>query len=127
MAENVGTDALDYIRKHFGDYPEFDDGVEKAYTGLMAGQMIYNARQEEDLTQSELAKRVGTTQSVISRLEDADYEGHSLPMLRKIAHALNRQVEMRFIPIDTKKGDRNKFEAALSRVPDVEPEEEDRF
>jgi transcriptional regulator with XRE-family HTH domain len=45
-----------------------------------------------------LAKRVGTTQSVISRLEDADYEGHSLAMLNRIAAAVERRVDIRFLP-----------------------------
>ena len=46
-----------------------------------------------------MGKLVGTTVSVICRLEDADYEGHSLAMLNRIAEALNRRVEIRFIPI----------------------------
>jgi transcriptional regulator with XRE-family HTH domain len=46
-----------------------------------------------------LAKRVGTTQSVISRLEDADYEGHSLEMLQRIAKAVNKRLEIRFVPL----------------------------
>jgi transcriptional regulator with XRE-family HTH domain len=41
-----------------------------------------------------LAERVDTTQSVISRLEDADYEGHSLSMLNRIAKALNQHVRV---------------------------------
>ncbi len=41
---------------------------------------------------------VGTTASVICRLEDADYEGHSLAMLQRIAAALNKRVEIRFVP-----------------------------
>jgi hypothetical protein len=41
---------------------------------------------------------VGTTQSVISRLEDADYEGHSLPMLQRIAAALHKRLDVRFEP-----------------------------
>jgi hypothetical protein len=41
---------------------------------------------------------VGTTQSVISRLEDADYAGHSLAMLNRIAAAVERRVEIRFLP-----------------------------
>jgi transcriptional regulator with XRE-family HTH domain len=59
-------------------------------------QMIYDARTQAGLTQEELAKRVGTKQPVIARLEDADYEGHSLNMLQRIAKALNRtlRVEM---------------------------------
>jgi hypothetical protein len=35
---------------------------------------------------------IGTTQSVISRLEDADYRGHSLRMLARIAAALNQRL-----------------------------------
>jgi len=44
-----------------------------------------------------LARLVGTTASVICRLEDADYEGHSLAMLRRIAEALDKRVEIRFV------------------------------
>ena len=42
---------------------------------------------------------VGTTASVICRLEDADYEGHSMAMLNRIAGALDRRVEIRFVPV----------------------------
>ena len=45
-------------------------------------------------------KRRLTTASVICRLEDADYEGHSLAMLNRIAAALNRRVEIRFVPAE---------------------------
>jgi len=61
-------------------------------------QMIHDARQEAGLTQRQLAKPVGTTQSVISQLESADYKGHSLSMLRRIATALDRPVEIRLAP-----------------------------
>ena len=50
------------------------------------------------LTQRQLAKLVGTTASVICRLEDADYEGHSLAMLNRIAAALNKRVKIEFVP-----------------------------
>jgi len=40
---------------------------------------------------------VGTTHSVISRLEDDDYLGHSLAMLRRIAAAFGKRVEIRFV------------------------------
>jgi len=43
---------------------------------------------------------IGTTASVICRLEDTDYEGHSLAMLNRIAAALNRRVEIRFVPAE---------------------------
>jgi transcriptional regulator with XRE-family HTH domain len=51
------------------------------------------------LAQRQLADLVGTTASAICRLEDADYEGHSLAMLNRIAAALKQRVEIRFVPI----------------------------
>lgn len=49
--------------------------------------LVREMREDADLTQAELAKKVGTTQSVIARLEDAEYAGHSLAMLERIATA----------------------------------------
>ena len=61
-------------------------------------EQIYVLRTQTGLSQSQLAKLVGTTQSVISRLEDADYTGHSLAMLRKIGVALHQRLEIQFVP-----------------------------
>lgn len=44
-----------------------------------------------------LAELAGTDQAVISRLEEADYEGHTMSMLRRIAKALGKRVEVRFV------------------------------
>ena len=49
--------------------------------------LVREMRENAGLTQAELAKKVGTTQSVIARLEDAEYAGHSLTMLERIATA----------------------------------------
>ena len=59
--------------------------------------MLYEARTRAGLTQAQLAKKIGTRQSVIARLEDADYEGHSLSMLQRIAAAVNCQLEVRLV------------------------------
>ncbi|HEX7878350.1 MAG TPA: helix-turn-helix transcriptional regulator [Candidatus Eisenbacteria bacterium] len=59
---------------------------------------IFDLRSGAGLTQAALAKRIGTSPSVISRLEDADYSGHSLALLRRIAEALDRQLEVQFVP-----------------------------
>jgi transcriptional regulator with XRE-family HTH domain len=65
--------------------------------------LIYDLRAEAGLTQKQFAKLVGTTASVICRLEDADYEGHSLSMLARIAVALKKRIEIRFVPIRRKR------------------------
>ncbi len=47
--------------------------------------LLREMREDAGLTQTELARKVGTAQSVIARLEDAEYTGHSLTMLERIA------------------------------------------
>jgi ribosome-binding protein aMBF1 (putative translation factor) len=47
--------------------------------------LVREMREDAEFTQTELARKVGTTQSVIARLEDAEYTGHSLTMLERIA------------------------------------------
>jgi len=59
---------------------------------------IYDLRNKAGLTQKQLADLVGTTQSVISRLEDADYRGHTLSLLERIATALHCRVEVQLLP-----------------------------
>jgi len=74
---------------------------------------IYRLRSGAKLTQQALAERVGTTASVISRLEDADYTGHSLAMLRRIATTLGRRVEIRFPAVKTANAPSAKGKAPL--------------
>lgn len=62
----------------------------------LAGQ-LQRMRREAGLTQMELAERVGTSKSVISRLENAEYGAHSLTMLRRVAEALGKDVEINFV------------------------------
>lgn len=76
--------------------------LEEARANDEVARQIHALRTDANLTQRELAKLVGTTASVICRLEDADYEGHSLAMLRRIAHALQQRVEIRFVPVKRK-------------------------
>ena len=78
--------------------PELRRLTEAARINGAVAQLIYAARNKAGLSQAELADRIGTKQSVISRLEDADYEGHSLSMLHRIAAALGQCVEIRFLP-----------------------------
>ena len=96
---NKTTDALAILDQMAGESAELRRLTEEARINAAVAQLIYAARNKAGLSQAALADRIGTKQSVISRLEDADYEGHSLAMLRKIAGALNQRVEIRFIPI----------------------------
>lgn len=93
------ANAIDILKKTTGIDPDSDPDTLQIAEDFRVGQLIYDARAEAGLTQSDLAKLVGTTQSVISQLEDAEYSGHSLSMLERIAKALNRRVEIRLLPL----------------------------
>jgi DNA-binding XRE family transcriptional regulator len=99
------TDAVEIIhRRHYEGHPQRLAGLAEAEANDTVARKIYELRKRAGLTQQQLAKQVGTTTSVISRLEDADYQGHSLAMLRRIADALNKRVELRFV--NAKRGSR---------------------
>ncbi len=72
--------------------------LEEERANAEIARQIYDLRTEAGLTQQELAKLVGTSPSVIDSLEEADYEGNALAMLRRIAAALDKRVEIRFVP-----------------------------
>ena len=93
------TDALKIIDNMIGDDSELQQLCQQAAINAHVAQLIYDARIQSGYSQTELAKKIGTTQSVISRLEDADYEGHSLSMLNRIAFALNRQVKIDLVEL----------------------------
>jgi len=75
--------------------------VEKARVNRDVAHALYDLRTAHGLTQTQLAELVGTKQPVIARLEDADYEGHSLSMLSRIAAALHQRVKVEFVPLAT--------------------------
>lgn len=94
------SDALRFLRdRYVGDDPERVASYEAAVANAEIARDIYQLRTEAGLTQAQLAARVGTTASVICRLEDAEYEGHSLSMLRRVAAAVGKRVEVRFVEV----------------------------
>jgi transcriptional regulator with XRE-family HTH domain len=93
------TKTLGYLYDRFiGDDPEQVASYERALTNAEVASAIHELRTQAGLSQRALAERVGTTASVICRLEDADYDGHSLSMLRRVAAAVGREVMISFPP-----------------------------
>jgi ribosome-binding protein aMBF1 (putative translation factor) len=96
-------DALKILETLTQADPELEEMVKEASLNAAVAQLIYDARSKAGLTQQQLAARIGTQQSVIARLEDADYEGHSLSMLQRIACALNQRVEINLLPMENER------------------------
>ena len=80
-------------RRYVGANPERRVAIESERVNSEIARLIIDLRTQAGLRQRELAELVGTTQSVISRLEDSDYSGHSLSMLHRIAKALNQKLQ----------------------------------
>ncbi|MFB2921795.1 helix-turn-helix domain-containing protein [Aerosakkonema funiforme] len=93
----IENNALKILNKMTAIEPEIQEMVRESSLNAELAQLIYTARKQAGLTQAKLADRIGTKQSVIARLEDADYEGHSLSMLQKIARALNQRLEVKLV------------------------------
>jgi DNA-binding XRE family transcriptional regulator len=97
------SDAVEILhRRYYAGKPERIKQLEEERAEDEIARKIYALRESAGVTQKRLAQLVGTTPSVISRLEDSDYEGHSLTMLKRIAAALNKRVEIRFVPLKGK-------------------------
>lgn len=76
-----------------------DKEVKKVYNELGPEfelvRMIIKKRLESGLTQKELAEKIGTKQSAISRLEKGDYNP-SLSFLHRLAEALDTKIHISF-------------------------------
>jgi len=103
------SNALRYAHdRYVGEDPERIESFEDELLNTRIASQIYDLRTKAELSQRQLAERVGTTASVICRLEDADYDGHSLSMLRRIAEAMDKQIEIHFVS-KKKAGDRGEL------------------
>jgi len=96
----IKSAALQFVYdRYLKGNPEREESFDNELLNAKIAREIYDLRMKAGLTQRQLAKVVGTTASVICRLEDADYEGHSLSMLQRIAAAMDSRVEIRIVPL----------------------------
>jgi len=93
MAKRTTSNAVEILRNRYvKGAPAREASIEAERVNAEIARLIYTMRTEAGLTQRQLAELVGTTQSVISRLEDSDYDGHSLSMLSRIAESLQKKL-----------------------------------
>jgi ribosome-binding protein aMBF1 (putative translation factor) len=91
------SDFIDVIQNQLARDPELEDLVDSEAVHADIAQCIFDARTSAKLSQRKLAELVDTQQSVISRMEDASYEGHSISLLRRIARALGCRLSVGFV------------------------------
>lgn len=84
-------DLNDHINQFKKNYPNSAKDFDERYQEFKLGILIKEARKKAQLTQKELAKRINTKESAISRLEN-HAESSTIATLRKIADALNLEL-----------------------------------
>ncbi|MCK9228092.1 MAG: helix-turn-helix transcriptional regulator [Syntrophorhabdaceae bacterium] len=75
--------------------PEFAEEVKKLEPEYQIISQLIKARIEQNITQEELAKRIGTNQGNISRLEKGN-SNPSLQFLKKVALGLGKELSISF-------------------------------
>jgi ribosome-binding protein aMBF1 (putative translation factor) len=107
MKRRFYSEALQYSYDRFiAGHPEDEEFFEQALFDTEVASKVYDLRTKAGLSHGALAKKVGTTASVICSLEDADYEGNSVAMLRRIAEAVGKRLQIRIISATKPKGPR---------------------
>src|SRR5258708_4639047 len=92
---------VDVIRAKMAADPDLAEAVEEAAFNADVAMKVYEARIAAGLSQKKLAELVGTKQSMISRIEDAEYDGRSLNLLRRIGKALGKELQIEFYACST--------------------------
>ena len=100
MAKKKTRNALEIVDQMIGDDASLRSDIAEQTVHSHVASLLFDARDKAGLTQAQLAELIGTKQSVIARLESADYEGHSLSMLVRVAAALGTRIEINLVPRD---------------------------
>lgn len=92
------TSAREILRRRYFRTAEQIASRDETHRQMALGVKIRRLREEAGMTQQELADKIGTQPSAISRIEDADYDAHSLTFLQKVADALDMLLLVDFAP-----------------------------
>ncbi len=94
--QSDNSDFGNFLSRYVESDPERSRRVANAELHLSLAAEIYRLRTDREMTQKDLADAIGSKQSVIARLEDAEYQGHSLNLLQNIAYALKLRLSVGF-------------------------------
>ena len=96
MRKRLFRNFRDHLREELKD-PEFRREFKKQRRYLALSMKILKLRKKKGMTQTELAKRMDTSQQAISRIESGDYEGFTLKTLEKFSEATGTHLKIDFV------------------------------
>lgn len=88
------SDVLELMDRWFGSIPGWDDMVAEEELKMQVGQAVYDLREAVGLSQADLAKLICSNQAVISKVENADYRGNAIEVLRRVCFALHTPIKI---------------------------------
>ncbi len=91
------SDPTKYVQARATRDPEFADGLESGYTDFKVGALLRQAREKAGLTQEEVAERLETKKSAISRIENSA-GSIRFSTLERYARAIGWQLSLEFPP-----------------------------
>jgi len=101
--KKMSPDAFQWAyNKYIADDPKEVALYEEERIKADIAQAVYDLRNQAGFSRKQLADLVGVEESAIEDIEEADYEGDFLAMASRIANALHRRVEVRFVPVEGK-------------------------
>jgi len=87
------SDLKKYVSNRKANDPEFSKGYEEGYQSFKVGALLRQSREDSSLTQEEIAERLNTKKSAISRIEN-HAKDIKLSTLEKFASVLGRKIEV---------------------------------
>mgnify|MGYP001602943424 FL=1 len=91
------TTHREVLKKWMRD-PVFRRGYNDQLLRLRLTDALISLREKQGLTQSDLARRIGTTQAFVSKLENAESHNYTVETLQRIVLALNGELVIRIRP-----------------------------
>ena len=89
---------MDDIHEELQGNQALNARFQRELTRLQLADQILKLREKGELSQAQLARKIGTHQSAVARMEQSTYRGYTVATLAKIAAAAGARLEVRFVP-----------------------------
>jgi transcriptional regulator with XRE-family HTH domain len=88
--------AISEALRHDLRQPEFSEGYAESFQDALVATQIKVLREDNNWTQADLAEKIGTTQTAVSRIESANYSAWNISTLKKLARAFRVRLKVSF-------------------------------
>lgn len=103
--------------KYVDGKAELETIFDEELSSAKLAHQLYMLRKRSKLVQAQVAELADTSTSVISRLENPEYDGHSLTTLKKVAAIYGHEVRLQFVPKSHKLSTTKKRKKAGTKAP----------